>query len=183
MHECSNNFVLFSQKDDDDLIDWWSKFYASIGDKEKSELYLKKSYETLQVCSVSRNKYYIFTFRAPNFMILLQFLLCYSVTVCWTSFELGEPSTNMLQHLNNLSTFEQPLLQCNRSLYVVIINKSYNKSYLGLRERAGEAAAVQQLRRLHLDVPLPSRESQIQRRAGRRYCWGIQGQEIDGALL
>ncbi|KAG7226386.1 hypothetical protein INR49_013797 [Caranx melampygus] len=30
-------------------IDWWSKFYASIGDQEKSGPYLKKGYDTLKV--------------------------------------------------------------------------------------------------------------------------------------
>ncbi|XP_056153667.1 myoferlin-like isoform X2 [Lampris incognitus] len=30
-------------------IDWWSKFYASIGDQEKCEPYLKKGYDTLKL--------------------------------------------------------------------------------------------------------------------------------------
>lgn len=32
-----------------ETVDWWSKFYASVGDREKCGPYLKKGYDTLQV--------------------------------------------------------------------------------------------------------------------------------------
>lgn len=35
-----------------ETIDWWSKFYASIGDKEKCGPYLQKGYDTLKVCFI-----------------------------------------------------------------------------------------------------------------------------------
>ncbi|CAL8298808.1 unnamed protein product [Merluccius merluccius] len=33
----------------EDTVDWWSKFYASLGDREKCGPYLQKGYDTLQV--------------------------------------------------------------------------------------------------------------------------------------
>lgn len=33
----------------EETVDWWSKFYASIGEHEKCGPYLKKGYDTLQV--------------------------------------------------------------------------------------------------------------------------------------
>ena len=33
----------------DDDIDWWSKYYASIGDMEKCKQYLEYGYDTIQV--------------------------------------------------------------------------------------------------------------------------------------
>lgn len=30
-------------------MDWWSKFYASVGEQEKCAPYLKKGYDKLQV--------------------------------------------------------------------------------------------------------------------------------------
>ena len=35
----------------DAKIDWWSKFYASIGDLDKAGTYLEQGYETLAVSS------------------------------------------------------------------------------------------------------------------------------------
>lgn len=32
-----------------ETVDWWSKFYASVGDQEKCGPYLKKGYDTLKV--------------------------------------------------------------------------------------------------------------------------------------
>ncbi|TDH01299.1 hypothetical protein EPR50_G00178880 [Perca flavescens] len=34
---------------EDEAVDWWSKFYASVGEQEKCGPYLKKGYDTLQV--------------------------------------------------------------------------------------------------------------------------------------
>ncbi|XP_042357528.1 myoferlin [Plectropomus leopardus] len=34
---------------EEEAVDWWSKFYASVGDQEKCRPYLKKGYDTLQV--------------------------------------------------------------------------------------------------------------------------------------
>lgn len=33
----------------EESIDWWSKFYASIGDKNKCGTYLEKGFDTLKV--------------------------------------------------------------------------------------------------------------------------------------
>lgn len=32
-----------------ETVDWWSKFYASVGEQEKCGPYLKKGYDTLKV--------------------------------------------------------------------------------------------------------------------------------------
>lgn len=32
-----------------ETVDWWSKFYASVGDQERCGPYLKKGYDTLKV--------------------------------------------------------------------------------------------------------------------------------------
>lgn len=32
-----------------ETVDWWSKFYASVGDQEKCGPYLTKGYDTLKV--------------------------------------------------------------------------------------------------------------------------------------
>ncbi|XP_011601595.2 myoferlin isoform X1 [Takifugu rubripes] len=42
------NTVLQAEKEEE-TVDWWSKFYASIGDEEKCGPYLKKGYDKLQV--------------------------------------------------------------------------------------------------------------------------------------
>ncbi|XP_068597029.1 myoferlin [Brachionichthys hirsutus] len=34
---------------EEEAVDWWSKFYASVGDQEKCQPYLKKGYDKLQV--------------------------------------------------------------------------------------------------------------------------------------
>uniref|UniRef100_A0A7N6BMJ5 C2 domain-containing protein n=1 Tax=Anabas testudineus TaxID=64144 RepID=A0A7N6BMJ5_ANATE len=36
-------------KTEEETVDWWSKFYASVGEQEKCGPYLKKGYDTLQV--------------------------------------------------------------------------------------------------------------------------------------
>ena len=33
----------------DDEIDWWSKYYASIGEKAKSHTYMEKGYDKMKV--------------------------------------------------------------------------------------------------------------------------------------
>lgn len=40
---------LFSIVQEDEVVDWWSKFYASVGEHEKCGPYLKKGYDKLQV--------------------------------------------------------------------------------------------------------------------------------------
>lgn len=35
-----------------ETVDWWSKFYASVGESEKCRPYLDKGYDTLEVSSV-----------------------------------------------------------------------------------------------------------------------------------
>ncbi|XP_029925926.1 myoferlin isoform X2 [Myripristis murdjan] len=42
------NTELHAEKEDE-AVDWWSKFYASLGEQEKCGPYLKKGYDTLQV--------------------------------------------------------------------------------------------------------------------------------------
>lgn len=42
------NIIQFNQQEKE-MVDWWSKFYASIGDQEKCGPYLKKGYDTLTV--------------------------------------------------------------------------------------------------------------------------------------
>ncbi|CAN9499770.1 unnamed protein product [Ophioblennius macclurei] len=37
------------EKVEEEAVDWWSKFYASVGDQEKCGPYLKKGYDTLQI--------------------------------------------------------------------------------------------------------------------------------------
>jgi dysferlin len=34
---------------EEEAVDWWSKFYASVGEHEKCGPYLKKGYDTLKV--------------------------------------------------------------------------------------------------------------------------------------
>lgn len=47
-----------------ETVDWWSKFYASIGDQERCGPYLKKGYDTLTVrfCVCVLFVYYAFIF-------------------------------------------------------------------------------------------------------------------------
>ncbi|XP_029953808.1 myoferlin-like isoform X3 [Salarias fasciatus] len=39
----------FMAEKEKETVDWWSKFYASVGDQEKCRPYLKKGYDTLKV--------------------------------------------------------------------------------------------------------------------------------------
>uniref|UniRef100_A0A665VTS3 Myoferlin like n=1 Tax=Echeneis naucrates TaxID=173247 RepID=A0A665VTS3_ECHNA len=43
----TNNEVCMSAREE--AVDWWSKFYASVGEQEKCGPYLKKGYDTLEV--------------------------------------------------------------------------------------------------------------------------------------
>lgn len=54
---------------DEETVDWWSKFYASIEEVEKCGPYLEKGYDTLQVVMCSGNT------RAENLII--------SALLCW----------------------------------------------------------------------------------------------------
>lgn len=49
IHSVSKNtkFIIIFQEEE--TVDWWSKFYASVGEQEKCGPYLKKGYDTLQV--------------------------------------------------------------------------------------------------------------------------------------
>ncbi|XP_008284661.1 myoferlin isoform X2 [Stegastes partitus] len=38
-----------TEEEEAEAVDWWSKFYASVGEREKCGPYLKKGYDTLQV--------------------------------------------------------------------------------------------------------------------------------------
>jgi len=44
-------FIFFTLQEKE-TVDWWSKFYASVGQSEKCRPYLDKGYDTLQVSSV-----------------------------------------------------------------------------------------------------------------------------------
>lgn len=48
--------LLFSIVQEEEAVDWWSKFYASVGEQEKCGPYLKKGYDKLQVTAC----YYIY---------------------------------------------------------------------------------------------------------------------------
>lgn len=39
----------YFQEHADEDIDWWSKFYASVGDNDKAGIYLDKGYDKLMV--------------------------------------------------------------------------------------------------------------------------------------
>lgn len=40
---------VFLPAQEEEFIDWWSKFYASIGEREKCGSYLEKDFDTLKV--------------------------------------------------------------------------------------------------------------------------------------
>lgn len=40
-------YLLFFKEEE--IVDWWSKFYASVGEHEKCGQYIKKGYDTLKV--------------------------------------------------------------------------------------------------------------------------------------
>jgi len=44
-------FIFFTLQEKE-TVDWWSKFYASVGQSEKCRPYLDKGYDTLHVSSV-----------------------------------------------------------------------------------------------------------------------------------
>jgi len=41
--------VFFSFLKEEEIVDWWSKFYASIGEHDKCGQYITKGYDTLKV--------------------------------------------------------------------------------------------------------------------------------------
>lgn len=48
-----NASLLFQKKKEevtDEFLDWWSKFYASIGDEGKCGEYLNKGHQKMTVC-------------------------------------------------------------------------------------------------------------------------------------
>lgn len=49
--EISHFFIIFCfcQDQADEDIDWWSKFYASVGDHDKAGVYLEKGYDKIMV--------------------------------------------------------------------------------------------------------------------------------------
>ena len=49
-------FTVFLLKTQDDDIDWWSKFYTSIGDMEKAGEYLNKGYDKVVASILFYNK-------------------------------------------------------------------------------------------------------------------------------
>ncbi|KAM4624027.1 myoferlin-like [Polymixia lowei] len=49
MSTALNKMAASSSHFEKETVDWWSKFYASIGDQEKCGPYLKKGYDTLKV--------------------------------------------------------------------------------------------------------------------------------------
>lgn len=42
-------YLSLSVLQEEEAVDWWSKFYASVGEHEKCGPYLKKGYDTLKV--------------------------------------------------------------------------------------------------------------------------------------
>lgn len=40
-------YLLFFKEEE--IVDWWSKFYASVGEHEKCGQYIAKGYDTLKV--------------------------------------------------------------------------------------------------------------------------------------
>lgn len=46
---CLKIKIVQFNRQEKETIDWWSKFYASVGDIEKCGPYLKKEYDTLKV--------------------------------------------------------------------------------------------------------------------------------------
>lgn len=64
---------------DEETVDWWSKFYASIEEVEKCGPYLEKGYDTLQVVMCSGNT------RAEN--LIISALLCVGfMSLVWDFF-------------------------------------------------------------------------------------------------
>lgn len=43
------SLVFFFFLKEEEIVDWWSKFYASIGEHEKCGQYITKGYDTLKV--------------------------------------------------------------------------------------------------------------------------------------
>lgn len=45
----SADLLFFYQEQKDEDIDWWSKFYGSVGDIDKAGVYLEKGYDKIMV--------------------------------------------------------------------------------------------------------------------------------------
>lgn len=48
-HSVSEVIGFFLPTQEEEFIDWWSKFFASTGEREKCGSYLEKDFDTLKV--------------------------------------------------------------------------------------------------------------------------------------
>lgn len=77
---------------DEETVDWWSKFYASIEEVEKCGPYLEKGYDTLQVVMCSGNT------RAEN--LIISALLCVGfMSLVWDYYFFASNSCGKFQRV------------------------------------------------------------------------------------